>query len=147
MKKLLIAMLSILAIAACDNGGGGGGSDSQTAPKILDIRLEDFAFQSASHTQWSIDEFFYAKIIAYDPDLDMQTYYVDIVTPNHITFQLSGSLSPVPAPISPLEYVSERTPVKEFATDGTGVYTVCWFIVDTKGNESEDFCRDYTVTL
>lgn len=135
MKKVFLTLMALLFIYSCGGGGGSGGSPPQNLPKITDVIIcnEDW------FAQYSFDIGEYANFIVYaeDPDLNMETLYVNLY--------LSESSIPYFGPV--IYFLPDQSDVETsyYNSDPieiiwpSGEYRLEFEIEDAKGNESNIF--------
>jgi len=141
MKKLLV-LFFLLLLTACSEGGGGG--DAGSPPEISSVRLARLIDgQYVETSSFEIGDAANILVIAVDPDLDMDTMYIDeylspdFKTPfNSLEIILSSQVDPT------TEYLLETAEI----TGQVGSYRDCFLVVDSAGNESNEFCVNYMLT-
>ena len=144
MKKLLVLFFLLLLTACSEGGGGGGRGDAGSPPEISSVRLAKLIDgQYVETLNLEIGDTASFSVIAVDPDLDMDTLYIDeylspdFKTPvNSVEIILSSQADPT------TEYVIETAEI----TGQVGSYLDCFLVVDSAGNESNEFCVNYMLT-
>ena len=135
MKWLIL----VLVFLGCSGGGGGSNNDRE------DPTIEDAAFfkDGVESVSFKIGDAVNFAIIAVDGDKDMedlnveQYLYPDLQTPLY-----NGSLILPDQTDKRMEYFT----LSSFLIDGpAGEWRTCFYIVDSEGGESRDFCIN-TVT-
>ena len=139
MKKLLV-LFFLLLLTACNEGGDDDGSP----PEISSVRLARLIDgQYVETSSFEIGDAANILVIAVDPDLDMDTMYIDeylspdFKTPfDSLEIILSSQVDPT------TEYLLETAEI----TGQVGSYRDCFLVVDSAGNESNEFCVNYMLT-
>ena len=139
MKKLLV-LFFLLLLTACNEGGDDDGSP----PEISSVRLARLIDgQYVETSSFEIGDAANILVIAVDPDLDMDTMYIDeylspdFKTPfDSLEIILSSQVDPT------TEYLLETAEI----TGQVGSYRACFLVVDSAGNESNEFCVNYMLT-
>lgn len=140
MKQMILGTM-ILFLIGCAGGGGSGG-DSGTAPDILSVEFYQYVDgERVVKTTFIIDEIFSVRMLATDPDRDMERYFVSI---SGVGDSKQRSRTIPPADTDTIEIYDYQRNVYDYA-DQFGDHRACFFIVDAEGNESEDFCITITV--
>ena len=139
MKKLLV-LFFLLLLTACNEGGDDDGSP----PEISSVRLARLIDgQYVETSSFEIGDAANILVIAVDPDLDMDTMYIDeYLSPDFKT------------PFDSLEIIlsSQADPTTEYLLETAeingqvGSYRDCFLVVDSAGNESNEFCVNYMLT-
>lgn len=145
MKRLILVIL-LLWMVGCAGGSGGGndGDDNGTAPDILSVEFYQYVDGiRVVKTTFVIDEVFSMQMIADDPDRDMKKYFVEI-SGNGISEQRNRDIPP--AATDTVEIYDYQNNVYDYFYDQFGTYSVCFWIVDGDGHESDDYCVMVTVT-
>jgi len=138
MKKLLV-LFFLLLLTACNEGG-----DDGSPPEISSVRLARLIDgQYVETSSFEIGDAANILVIAVDPDLDMVTMYIDeylspdFKTPfDSLEIILSSQADPT------TEYLLETAEI----TGQVGSYRDCFLVVDSAGNESNEFCVNYMLT-
>ena len=143
MKKLAIVFVLLIS---CGGGGGGDDGDSGPPPKINDVRLAKITDSGYVETlAFEFGDEINMDVWATDPDLNMVELFITEyrntgieLIPNGQTRQLLPDQGDVDMHYYFLEDIVITNPV--------GNYRECFYIVDKKGNESNDFCINIVVT-
>lgn len=141
--KITLIIISILALLF----GCGGGSDSNpavttTAPVISSVKLTNPAlFNDWPQYEFYIGDMVDVEMIANDPDLDMTTLYVThYLSPDFDTPYLQTIEVTLPSQTTSRAKYVLINPIEVVGPAGT--WKVCFMIVDSVGNESNNFCFD-----
>jgi len=149
MLVLLLAMSLPFTYGGCGGGGGGGGAGGGgavgTAPTISDVKFYKIVDGVPVETLiFDIGDKFNFDLFASDPDLDMDTCYIeeyllpDIDVPYGPTIEL---ILPTQTAVDMVYFAEEDSTV-----DGpAGTWRECFWMVDTAGNESNEFCVNVVV--
>lgn len=152
MKRLLLIALLLITMpyiyGGCSGGGGGGSGpapvDKGTAPTITDMKffwIND-GVPVETLTFWRGDKW-NVNIFANDPDLDMDTFYVEeFLAPDFTTpANTATMLLPSQADENMVYFLIESQTIGSPAGD----WRECVWIVDSKGNESNTFCVNIVI--
>lgn len=145
MFVFILAFTLPFTYGGCNGGGGGGDNNDNvitgTAPEITSVQLfkvNKYGEITPTLT-FSIGDLFNIHVSAFDVDLDMAKMFVDqfllpnIDAPYYPTIDL---FLPMQNEISMIYYLIESTEVQGPAGD----WRICFLIVDSAGNESNEFC-------
>ena len=118
--------------------------EAAATPEISSVRLSKLIDgQYVETSNFEIGDTANILVIAVDPDLDMDTMYIDeylspdFKTPfNTVEIILFSQADPT------TEYLLETAEV----TGQVGSWRNCFLVVDSAGNESNEFCVNYMLT-
>jgi len=141
---ILIALLLPFTYGGCGGGGGGDNDDDHgTAPTISSVKfakiVDDVPIETGS---FDTDDVLNIFIKATDPDLDMNTLYISaFLSPNFDTpYDVIDRI--LPSQDEPTSLFWTSVPLSDTET---GIWRFCLWIVDSAGNESNEFCEHIIV--
>lgn len=142
MKKLISLLFVVLLVVSCSGGGGGGGNDNGTRPVIADLVMYErnpITNEYEESYVYEIGDMVNFEVYASDPDLDMDTLYASqYLLPNTTEpyYPESTQLLPTQSDADMIYYLLEDVEIEGPA----GNWRFCVYIVDERGNESDEFC-------
>ena len=150
MKILLIVLSFIIMGNTCGGGGGGGGGNDviQETPAPIISKVELFKILSNGipfmTDRFCIGDEANMEITAFDEDQNMSLIFIDqFLLPDLLNPHLPTSQVELPAQVAQtmkywfLENIIVAGPA--------GDWRVCFWIVDSAGNESFEVCRDILI--
>lgn len=152
-KRISVFLIGILVgmfiffilLVGCGGGGGGGNNDNGTAPVVEDaviFKITDLGWMPASG--FSVGDEVNFEILATDPDLDMVAMIIEsyLVTGSELDLQSIAEVQIPPQTEATETYYLDSNIIVE---GPAGDYQECVYIVDARGNESAEYCKDITV--
>ena len=146
MRRVITLVLLGLFVA-CGGGGGGGSDDDDrgTAPVVEEAVLYRMVQGVMMETlAFDVGDFANLDVVASDPDLDMRVMYMT----EYLAPEMVVSYGPVVESVLPSQvafrmryFLLEDVEV----TGPVGDWRICFYVVDGRGNESNDFCLNYLI--
>ena len=143
MKKLAIVFILLIS---CSGGGGGGGDDNGTSPTLNTVTAYKMTDAGWVESLWfEIGDEVNLDVFASDPDKNIKTihmveYYS--VGGELVEWQYVDDVLPTQQGVDYHYYFLENLIVNGPAGD----WRECVYLVDSKGNESNEICINTVVT-